>query len=99
MDGMNWNDDPALQELVRLFVEDLKLDLEHLARARQNGELDQVSRIAHQIKGCAAGYGFPEVSECAARLERRAKTESDTRAVAGELAEFIQACRLAIESY
>lgn len=65
----HYADDPDMEELVTEFVERLPVRLEALRAACEGGDLSQVERLAHQLKGAAGGYGFQPVSEEAAGLE------------------------------
>jgi signal transduction histidine kinase/DNA-binding response OmpR family regulator len=62
-------DDPELAELVQMFVEGLPERASTLERTLDAGDLDRVAALAHQLKGTAGGYGFPSITEAAARLE------------------------------
>jgi CheY-like chemotaxis protein/HPt (histidine-containing phosphotransfer) domain-containing protein len=72
-------DDPELAELVQMFVEGLPERANALERTLDAGDLDRVAALAHQLKGTAGGYGFPSITEAAARLETsvRAKRAID----------------------
>ncbi|MBK7875096.1 MAG: response regulator [Planctomycetes bacterium] len=85
-------DDPELAELVQLFVADLSRDLEKLTRALEAGDLKQVAFLAHQLKGSAGSYGFPELTRQAARLESCAKGQLSDSHVEIELEQFARMC-------
>jgi HPt (histidine-containing phosphotransfer) domain-containing protein len=61
--------DPAFQELVDYFLEELPLRIQRLEQAAGEHDLETIRTVAHQLKGCAAGYGFPELGEQAALIE------------------------------
>ncbi len=69
--------DADMLELIEMFVEDLPKRAAALEQALREGELSALSRIAHQLKGAAGGYGFPTITEAAAELEQCAKASSD----------------------
>jgi histidine phosphotransfer protein HptB len=74
------SEDPDLAELVDLFVRDVPDRVAALEAALDTRNWDAVRVLAHQLKGAAGSYGFPE-------LTRRARTlESAVREGAGELA-------------
>lgn len=61
-----------LQQFFRDSIVDQLRALEALADRVGSGDADalaQVRTIAHSLKGSGASYGFPEVSEAAARIE------------------------------
>lgn len=62
-------DDPDMTELVELFVDRLGATMGEMRAALSAGEFDEVQRLAHQLKGAAAGYGFPGLGEAARVVE------------------------------
>src|SRR4051794_6436611 len=71
--------DPELVELVELFVLELPDRLAALHFAADAGDLQEVARLAHQLKGAGGSHGFPHLT-AAARLLERAARESGSRA-------------------
>lgn len=67
--------DADLQDLVPQFVENRKKDIETLRELVQKDDLEAISQLAHKIKGAAAGYGFNELSDLAAQMEKASKTQ------------------------
>jgi HPt (histidine-containing phosphotransfer) domain-containing protein len=65
--------DPDFLEIYREFVAELPLLFASLKSAFDSGDVVQVSRAAHQIKGSSANFGFFGVSEKAAAIEQTAK--------------------------
>ncbi|MSR29491.1 MAG: Hpt domain-containing protein [Phycisphaerales bacterium] len=62
-------DDPEIQEIVVAFVAEMPSRIEQANRAFMRGDLLRLHFWAHQLKGGASGYGFPEISRRAAELE------------------------------
>ncbi len=62
-------DDPEMVELIELFVEELPNRLEAIGEALAAGDWSELSRLAHQLRGAGAGYGFDPISDSAATLE------------------------------
>lgn len=65
--------DADLQDLIPQFVENRKNDIEALEKLIAQNDLVGISQLAHKIKGAAAGYGFVELSDLAAQMEKSAK--------------------------
>jgi histidine phosphotransfer protein HptB len=65
--------DPDLRELIEQFVTELPERLANIRMAACAGNLPEVARLAHQLKGAGGSYGFPEISEGASELERAAR--------------------------
>ncbi len=81
--------DPEMREIVAFFVAEVPRRLEELRAAWASGDRARVRTIAHQIKGAAGGYGFPEIGESAAMLESAvARAEPSGGAPASAFAAF-----------
>ncbi|MBU6412875.1 MAG: Hpt domain-containing protein [Planctomycetes bacterium] len=61
--------DPDMQELVGLFVSELPDRVAKLNATWNQSQLGEVQRLAHQLKGASAGYGFPTIGDAAGKLE------------------------------
>lgn len=71
-------DDPEMGEIVSYFVAEVPHRLHELRRSWDAGDRARVRTIAHQMKGAAGGYGFPQIGESAAALEHAlSKPESN----------------------
>lgn len=67
---------PDFVEIVREFASEIPSLLGQLENLWQRSECEAVARIAHQVKGSSANFGFRQVSEAAAAIESRAKSGS-----------------------
>ncbi|MEM7682209.1 MAG: Hpt domain-containing protein [Planctomycetota bacterium] len=63
-------------ELAEMFAEAVPERIEQIEAAVQQGDLAELGRLGHQLKGAAAGYGFPKITEAAAVVETMARGES-----------------------
>lgn len=70
-------DDEDLRDLVVEFVAELPKRIEALRQALAEQDLAVLVRLAHQLKGSAGGYGFPQITEAAAGLEHSAQAGED----------------------
>ena len=52
-----YSDDAEMVDIVEMFVEDMPRRLEALAAAWECVDVECLRRLAHQLKGAAAGYG------------------------------------------
>lgn len=84
--------DEEMSELVERFVGGLRAHATRLEAAFDASDREAVRRIAHQIKGAAGGYGFPTITEAAARLEQQAR---ELENLDQALAEVCDMCRRA----
>ncbi len=62
-------DDEDMAEIVRQFVGDLPKRSSAILRALQVPDIETLTRLAHQLRGSAGGYGFPLITDAAAALE------------------------------
>ena len=84
--------DEGFAQLVEQFVRELGDEALALRAQFAQGDLRELARLAHQLKGSCGSYGFPELSRHAAELERCVKTEASQEAIAAALAAFEQGC-------
>lgn len=84
--------DPDLSELVELFVAEMPGRLENLLSLYDSGNLVELRRTAHQIKGAAGSYGFHALTPAAARLEASLKADRPEDEIKQELDELAGLC-------
>ena len=65
-------DEDEFRELVDLFLDTGRADVDKLESAFAAGDAMQVSRSAHTINGAAGNLGITQVHEVAKRIERAA---------------------------
>jgi HPt (histidine-containing phosphotransfer) domain-containing protein len=68
--------DPDMKDIVEQYVIELPTRAAALRQAVDGEDLAKVRVLAHQLKGSAGGYGFPEITAAAAALEREVKGEA-----------------------
>jgi CheY-like chemotaxis protein/HPt (histidine-containing phosphotransfer) domain-containing protein len=67
--------DPDFREIVELFIERFAVQLDEMRAAFQQGDYEELSILAHTVKGSGGSAGFPACTEPAAELERLAIAE------------------------
>lgn len=80
--------DEDLKDLVPQFIENRKKDIVTLQNLVANNEFDSIAQLSHKIKGAAAGYGFKNLSDLAAKMEVAAK--ENNHQTANQLAQDIE---------
>jgi HPt (histidine-containing phosphotransfer) domain-containing protein len=75
--GLDMND-PEDVELVEYFLGELPSRVDEISHAVTNDDFDQLTRIAHQLKGSAPGFGFPAIGTAAASLEGHLREIDDS---------------------
>ena len=86
-------DDPELAALVQDFVAKLPDRAAAIADAQHAGGCTTVARLAHQLVGAAACYGFPAVASAARRVEDLAKAGDRSIELADAIAAVGDVCR------
>ncbi len=66
----------SFAEIVVLFVDGLHERITTMEEALASSDFESLRVAAHQLKGSGAGYGYPILTEKAAKLEQVAKDQS-----------------------
>jgi signal transduction histidine kinase/DNA-binding response OmpR family regulator len=83
----------AMKKAVSGFVSRLPDRVDTLVSQIHGVDLEQLRRTVHQLKGAGAGYGFPGISETAARAEAAIKAATDVTAIQKDVEELIALIR------
>jgi len=89
----DFNGDPQMQELIELFVSQMPSKASRLSELFERQHIDDLKRLAHQLKGAAGGYGFGVISEAAAELERSIKAEEELERMKSQVDQLIDLCQ------
>ena len=83
--------DPDLEDLIPIFLENRKRDVETLTNALAEADLEKIRTVGHDMKGAGGGYGFHGISDIGSRLEMAAKNgdQAAVRAAIGELSDYL----------
>lgn len=76
-----------LQELVPEYLSSVRVCAEKMVHLLGSSQFDNIQRLAHNIRGTGASYGFPELTRLAAAIERSAQSR-DPHTVESELAQI-----------
>jgi histidine phosphotransfer protein HptB len=66
-------DDEDMKELVGEYVDRLPAEVARLSALLESKQIEDLRRVAHQLKGSGGGYGFPTLTELAAVADRSIK--------------------------
>ncbi|HTW95963.1 MAG TPA: response regulator, partial [Tepidisphaeraceae bacterium] len=83
----------AMRHAVMGFVSRLPGRVDSLVQLADRGELEELRRLVHQLKGSGTGYGFPKITEAAAAAEAAIKASDRVEAVRGQVDELIELIR------
>lgn len=84
---------PDMAELINDFVDNLPMHVTTMEKAFKAHELTQLRVEAHQLKGCAASYGFPVITEKAKILEKGLKDAEDDKVISEKVNNLINLCQ------
>jgi HPt (histidine-containing phosphotransfer) domain-containing protein len=85
--------DADLGVLVEMFVAEMPERIERLCSLYDRGDLDELGRFAHQLKGSLGSYGFDVLTPYALRLEQAVKQQEGAEAIRAALEELTSRCR------
>ena len=94
--------DPDMVELIELLVSELPRRRSVLASTGRRKNYREIQRLAHQLKGASAGYGYPTIGLAASKLETRLRAIGTSEASAqlsdleNELKQLTELCERAI---
>lgn len=96
--------DPEMKELIELFLQELPARIDSLKKAHDSSDFDTLKRMAHQLRGASAGYGFPTLGTAAGKVEDRlralaARSQTDAQSLAtigNEINQLVSMCRRAV---
>ncbi len=77
--------DRDIVEIVPLFLECRRIDLQKIRQALQSGDYETIRKLGHNLKGTGGGFGFDTVSELGVQIE--AAAEKQNGEIVGKYAE------------
>lgn len=83
--------DPEDAELIEYFLGELPDRVDSIMVAFTNDDFEGLGRLAHQLKGAAPGFGFPQIGNEAGKLEDQLRDAADP-------ADSIESLRSQVES-
>jgi len=84
--------DSELEPIIPGFFESRRKDCELLGQLLETGDLDEISRLGHRLRGAGGSYGFDAISEIGLALERAAaiKDKGSIAASCEKLLNYLQ---------
>lgn len=70
------DDDPEIEEFIKGLVDDLPGRMEQIDQSYKDKDWDNLKQYLHKIKGTLGSFGYPQVSELAARMEIELKDQN-----------------------
>lgn len=87
--------DPDLRDLVEAFVKEMPYRTALYEELLLAGQLEELRRVVHQLKGAAGSYGYPQITEAAAAVELSIRTEAPYEEVRQQVERLIRLCHAA----
>jgi signal transduction histidine kinase/DNA-binding response OmpR family regulator len=82
-----------IRQFLPMFVAELPAYLEQISTALAEKDCAPLAEVVHQLKGSGGMYGYPELTELAARVEQLLKETQSIEAVAEELQSLVDMVR------
>ena len=90
--------DPDMGDLIKQYVGGLPEQVAMLMNLLREANLEALRREVHKIKGAGGGYGFSELTDLAAKAEKRIRAGAGLGEVTAELKALIERMRR-VEGY
>ncbi len=84
--------DPEMDGIVWLFVSELPQRVASIQAALAASDWEGLRTLAHQLKGAAGGYGFPQLGAAAALIDQGIREGCDLNVIKSRVGTF---CALA----
>jgi signal transduction histidine kinase/DNA-binding response OmpR family regulator len=86
-------DDPEMKQLVEEYVGRLPGEVAKLRTMLDAGEIDNLRRVAHQLKGSGGGYGFDQITELASVADQLIKEGAQIGQIRSQIDQLIEYIR------
>ena len=83
----------AMRQAVQAFINRLPDRVNALCTLSEAGNVDELKRVLHQMKGSGTGFGFPKVTELAAQAERTIVAQGALEQVRTEVDSLVRLIR------
>jgi two-component system, sensor histidine kinase and response regulator len=83
-------DEIFAQKLIRAFLADMPVQIEHLRTAVAAGNTPEISRLSHRIKGAAANMSCERLRNAAGKIEKWKQTAENSAALLERMSELEQ---------
>ncbi len=83
----------AMRNAIAGFVGRLPARVDALVSLSAASDFEELRRVVHQLKGAGGGYGFPKITEIAARAEAHITAQADCQTIQAGVNELIELIR------
>lgn len=89
-------DDEDMRELILEFVLELPARTATMRGLAVDNDRESLRAVAHQLKGAGGGYGYPAITQAAARLESAIRAGTSDSELLERLESLIEYCEAAV---
>ena len=93
-----FSEDPDMREVLEEFIAELPVQVARIASLLGRGNMDDLRRACHQLKGAGGGYGFDIITTRAAAAENCLKAGDTLDRIADEVNQLLVMLR-SVEGY
>lgn len=87
-----YHNDPEIRDIVGEFVREMPARVHQANSIFMRGDMLRLHFWAHQLKGGASGYGFPEISKLAEELEQAIVRKQSTDQIFQAMLKVLSLC-------
>jgi HPt (histidine-containing phosphotransfer) domain-containing protein len=82
-----------------MFLENRHKDVDDIRRLLREGNMGEIRRLGHSMKGSGGGYGFDEISEIGRDMEEAAKDGNmeEIEKLNNRLAEYLSVVEVVVQ--
>ncbi len=91
--------DSDLEDLIPMFLKNRHKDVDDIRRLLREGNMGEIRRLGHSMKGSGGGYGFDEISEIGRGMEEAAKDGNmeEIEKLNNRLAEYLSVVEVVVQ--
>jgi HPt (histidine-containing phosphotransfer) domain-containing protein len=90
--------DRELEDLIPWYLEKRRKDVQKMRQAMEKGDYEGVRTLAHNMKGSGSGYGFEDITQIGAAMEKMARM-GDKDSVGRKITELENYLKLVTVTY
>lgn len=85
--------DPEMAELIEYFVSEMPRRVDAIGACLRDNRFEDLRRLAHQLKGASAGYGFGPIGDAARRLESDLDSRAAVDRIRADVDQLVGLCQ------
>jgi len=94
---LSGNDDTTLKTYIKLLLKNTPSELEKLEQDTQNEDWEELSKIAHKLKGTVGYMGITKIQETIRTVENNSARKLQLEEIPGQVEQVIKYCNLGLK--